>query len=86
MVKRNDEIKLGESLSKYFEAKESQKRRRPSLVFLFTGLIIFSEDEHRSSKQIHQDFEIYSTIHNKADLLSLVESLSFSLSSELDES
>ncbi|MAF37187.1 signal peptidase II [archaeon] len=44
MVKRNDEIKLGESLSKYFEAKESQKRRRPSLVFLFTGLIIFLID------------------------------------------
>jgi hypothetical protein len=52
----------------------------------FTGLILRSEDEHRSNEQIHQDFEIYSTIHNKADLLSLIEGLSFSLSSELDES
>ena len=51
----------------------------------FLGLILCSENEHRAKKQVHQDFEIYSTIHDKAELLSLIEGLSFSLSSELDE-
>ena len=51
----------------------------------FLGLILCSEDEHRSKIQTHQDFEIYSTIKNKEDLLGLVEGLSLALSAELDD-
>jgi hypothetical protein len=52
----------------------------------FRGLILSADDEHRDPQQIHHDFGVSCTIPDKAEVLSLIKGLAFSLAVDLDNS
>jgi hypothetical protein len=52
----------------------------------FRGLILSADDEHRDPRHTHRDFGVSCSITDKAEVLSLVRGLAFSLAVDLDDS